>query len=194
MKTKTIWFVVLLAVSLSAASCSKDNGPAREAVSNKDTHQEAYIYGFPMIAAYKAMYQFNVDKSNSQYKTAFNQIRNDVHVFTPKDTGIVTPNSDTPYSMVQVDLRAEPIVFCVPKVEKGRYYSVQLTDMYSFNYGYVGSRATCRHREGISLRDAVWLGDLPHATVQRRGHQETQPSILPPGDGTWKPPAIQVAQ
>ncbi len=39
-----------------------------EAMSNKDTCQEAYIYGFPMIAAYKAMYQFNVDKTNSQYK------------------------------------------------------------------------------------------------------------------------------
>ena len=44
--------------------------------------------------------------------------------------------------MVQVDLRAEPIVLCVPEVEKGRYYSVQLIDMYSFNYGYIGSRAT----------------------------------------------------
>jgi hypothetical protein len=88
-----------------------------------------------MIAAYKAMYQFNVDKSNSQYKAAFNQIWNDAKVFTPKDRA---------YSMLQVDLRAEPIVFCVPKVEKGRYYSLQLTDMYSFNYGYVGNvqRAT----------------------------------------------------
>jgi hypothetical protein len=42
----------------------------------------------------------------------------DAQVFTPKDTAIVTPNSDTPYSMLQMDLRAEPIVICVPKVEK----------------------------------------------------------------------------
>jgi hypothetical protein len=50
-----------------------------------------------MIAAYKAMYQFNVDKSNSQYKGPFNQVLSTARVFTPKDTAIVTPNSDTPY-------------------------------------------------------------------------------------------------
>ena len=107
-----------------------------------ETAKEAYIYAFPMIAGYKAMYQFSVDKTSSQYKGGFNQIHNTAQVFTPKDTAIVTPNSDTPYSMIQMDLRAEPIVFCVPEIEKGRYYSVQLTDMYAFNYGYVGTRAT----------------------------------------------------
>jgi len=88
------------------------------------------------------MYEFNIDKSSGQYKTAFNEIWNDAHVFTPKDTAIVTPNSDTPFSMVQMDLRVEPLVLCAPQVEKKRYYSVQLTDMYSFNYVYIGSRAT----------------------------------------------------
>ena len=67
---------------------------------NLETAEEAYIYAFPMIAAHKAMYQFNIDKSSDQYKTGFNQIWNDAHVFTPKDTAIVTPNSDTPYSNV----------------------------------------------------------------------------------------------
>jgi hypothetical protein len=37
--------------------------------------------------------------------------------------------------MLEADLRAEPIVLCVPDIEKNRYYSVQLTDMYTFNYG-----------------------------------------------------------
>ena len=48
-------------------------------------------------------------------------------MFAPKDTAIVTPNSDTPYSMVQMDLRVEPVVLCVPAIDKSRYYSVQLT-------------------------------------------------------------------
>ena len=41
---------------------------------NLETAEEAYLYAFPMIAAYKAMYQFNIDKSSDQYKTGFNQI------------------------------------------------------------------------------------------------------------------------
>jgi hypothetical protein len=52
----------------------------------------------------------------------------------------VTPNSDTPYSMLWLDLRAEPIVLSVPAVEQERYYSVQLVDGNTFNDGYIGSR------------------------------------------------------
>lgn len=60
-------------------------------------------------------------------------------VYTPKDTAVSTPNSDTPYSFVQLDLRAEPMVLCMPEIEVGRYYDMQLTDMYTFNFGYMGS-------------------------------------------------------
>ena len=39
-------------------------------------------------------------------------------MFTYKDTAIVTPNSDTPYSFIGMDLRAEPYVICNPEIEK----------------------------------------------------------------------------
>ena len=107
-----------------------------------ETAEEAYTYAFPMIASYKAMYQFFIDKASSQYKGPLNQLFNEARVFTPKDTAVVTPNSDTPYSFVGMDLRAEPMVICVPEIEKSRYYSIQLVDMYTFNFGYIGSRAT----------------------------------------------------
>ena len=84
---------LLMAAMLSTFSCRKN--PADEAVSHTDDYQQAYVYAFPMIAAYKAMYQFNVDKTNPQYKGPFNTVLNTSQVFTPKDTAIVTPNSDT---------------------------------------------------------------------------------------------------
>jgi hypothetical protein len=124
MKRKLVCVVALALIAVGALSCNNESGPVREAVSNKDAYQEAYIYGFPLLAAYKAMYEFNVDKANSQYKGPFNTLVNEARVFTYKDTSIVTPNSDTPYSMVQMDLRAEPVVICVPKIERSRYYSV----------------------------------------------------------------------
>ena len=52
------------------------------------------------------------------------------------------PYSDTPYSFVWMDLRAEPIVLAVPAVDPKRYYSVMLCDGNTYNYGYIGSRAT----------------------------------------------------
>src|SRR5207237_7189464 len=91
---------------------------------------------------YAVMNEYEVNKKSGQFKAPFNRINNEARVFTYKDTAVVTPNSDTPYSIVWTDLRAEPIVLSVPAVEKGRYYSVMLEDGNTFVYGYIGSRAT----------------------------------------------------
>lgn len=58
--------------------------------------EEAYLYGFPMLIGYKAMYAFNIDRDSGQFKAPFNQIANEARVFTAADTAISTPNSDTP--------------------------------------------------------------------------------------------------
>jgi hypothetical protein len=176
MKSRLAWFMALAAVSVGALSCNKESGRVREAVSNKDVYQEAYIYGFPMIASYKALYQFNVDTMNSQYKGPFNTVLNEARVFTYKDTSIVTPNSDTPYSLVQTDLRAEPIVLCVPKVEKGRYYTFEIADLYSQNYAYIGSRATGNDPGCYMVSGPGWSGATP-AGIKKVFPSETQFSL-----------------
>jgi len=96
--------------------------------------QEAYVYGVPMVAQYKTMYAFSIDKNNPQYKGPFDSILNIARVFTPADTAFVTPNSDTPYSFAGLDLRAEPAVITIPKMEKNRYFVFQLMDLYTFNF------------------------------------------------------------
>ena len=183
--------LAVVATVVALAGCSKPGDAVDEAAKNnaaagvaapsieevKAIAEEAYIYGFPMVAGYKAMYEFNVDTTSPQYKTGFNQIWNDSKTFTPKDTAIVTPNSDTPYSMVQADLRAEPIVLCVPAVEKGRYYSVQLTDMYSFNYGYIGSRATGNDPGCYMIAGPDWSGETPPG-IAKVFNSETQFSLV----------------
>jgi len=95
-----------------------------------------------MIVGYKVLYEYNVDRSSGQFQAPFNQTSSEARVFTPKDTTISTPNSGTPYTMVQLELRAEPMVLCMPKIEKARYYDVQLVDLYTDNDGYIGSRTT----------------------------------------------------
>jgi len=150
---------LFLAASLALTACQ--TGPVREAVSHKDDYKQAYIYGFPMIAAYKAMYEFSIDKSNSQYKGPFNTLLSDSKTFTPKDTSIVTPNADTPYSVIEMDLRAEPLVICVPAIEKKRYYVVQLSDLYSYNVGYIGSRTTGNDGGCYMVAGPAWKGETP---------------------------------
>jgi hypothetical protein len=59
---------------------------------------EGFIYGLPIVMNYAVMYEYVVDRDSGQFKAPFNQIKNEARVFTYKDTAIVTPNSDTPYS------------------------------------------------------------------------------------------------
>jgi len=86
--------------------------------------EEGFIYGLPPVVNFAVMNECVVDRNSGQYKAPFNTISNESRVFTYKDTAVVTPNSDRPYSMLWLDLRAEPMVISVPAVAKGRYYSV----------------------------------------------------------------------
>src|SRR5262249_22317435 len=123
--------------------------------------KEAYIYGFPLVDNYRIQHSYFVDRSGHEYKASWNQLFNNARVYTPEDKAIQTPNSDTPYSYVGADLRAEPLVFTVPAVEKGRYYSLQFIDAYTFNFAYVGSRATGNDAGSYLLAGPNWKGEKP---------------------------------
>src|SRR5271170_1840647 len=123
--------------------------------------EEAFIYGLPLVMNYAVMNEFAVDTKSSQFKAPFNQIQNEHRVSTPADTAVITPNSDTPYSILWLDLRAEPMVISVPAVEKERYYSVQLIDGNTYNYGYIGSRATGNEPGDYLVVDSDWKGGTP---------------------------------
>lgn len=134
--------------------------------------EEGFIYGLPLVMNYAVMNEFVVDKTSSQYKGPFNFIANEARVFTYKDTAVVTPNSDTPYSMLWLDLRTEPIVISVPAVEKSRYYSVQLVDGNTYNYGYIGSRATGNKAGDYMVVGPDWKGEAP-AGIRQVFHSTT---------------------
>lgn len=127
----------------------------------KDIAEAGFIYGLPIVMNYGVMYEFVLDKNSGQYKAPFNNIYNDTQVFTWRDTAIPTPNSDTPYSMVWLDLRAEPVVISVPAVDPKRYYSVQLVDGNTFNYGYIGSRSTGTEAGSYMVVGPHWTGSRP---------------------------------
>jgi hypothetical protein len=123
--------------------------------------KDAYIYGYPLVDSYRVQHSYFVDSSSPEFKGAWNEIHNTSRVYTPDDKAIQTPNSDTPYSFVGADLRAEPIVLTVPAVEKGRYYSLQFIDMYTFNFAYIGSRATGNGARTYLLAGPKWKGARP---------------------------------
>ncbi len=178
---KSLRFTLICAVATMAASaflfvaCSKKDDavaaaakadkaagvPAPGIEETKAIAEEGFIYGLPIVMNYAVMNEYSVNKDSGQFKAPFNQISNEHRVFTYEDTAVVTPNSDTPYSMLWLDLRAEPMVISVPAVPRSRYYSVQLTDGNTYNYGYIGTRATGTDAGSYMVTGPDWKGEAP---------------------------------
>ena len=123
--------------------------------------KEAYMYGFPMVDSYRIQNAYFINPKSPEYKGVWNEVHSVARVFTPADTAVQTPNSDTPYSMLGADLRAEPLVLTVPPIEKDRYYSLQFIDGYTYNFAYVGSRTTGNDGGAYLLAGPDWKGEKP---------------------------------
>ncbi len=90
----------LLALTIALVFGLVSNSAAHAAVTAEDEARaiakEAYIYGYPMVDNYRVEYAYFVDRQDPEFKAPWNQITNIPRVFTPADTAIQTPNSDTP--------------------------------------------------------------------------------------------------
>ena len=154
----TMGFVALLFGALSPGGARGAEVTPAEA---RTIATEAYVYGFPIVDSYRIQYAYFQDSKSPEYKAPWNQLVNTPRVYTPADTAIQTPNADTPYSWLGMDLRAEPLVITVPVIEKKRYYTVQLIDAYTFNFAYIGSRATGNDGGSFLVAGPHWKGTAP---------------------------------
>ena len=156
---KKICLILLASLMIVSSSfASEQKMTAKEA---KQIAKEAYIYGFPLVLNYKTMYDYAVDTKSPEYKGAFNVISSAARVYTPEDKTIITPNSDTPYSFTWVDLRAEPVVYTIPKIEKERFYEVQLIDLYTHNFAYISTVAMGNVPGKYLITGPDWKGEIP---------------------------------
>lgn len=114
-----------------------------------------------MVDSYRVQYAYFIDPKNPEYKGSWNEVHSTARVFTPADTAVQTPNSDTPYSMLGADLRSDPLVLTVPPIDEGRYFSLQFIDGYTYNIAYVGSRTTGNAGGKYLLAGPAWTGEKP---------------------------------
>ena len=157
---KKIWIVLLAGLLISLGACRPTEGD----ISPEDAAlitEEAYIFAFPMLETYKMIYMQAVDERSPVYEAPLNTIKNRSVLLGPEYTAIVRPNNDTFYSVAGLDLRGQPMVLSVPAITDGRYYSFQLIDLYSHNYGYIGTRATGFEAGDYLLAGPGWEGELP---------------------------------
>ncbi len=182
-----IWIAFLFSVTFLFSGCTEKADPVAQADKRdaatgiqtpsiaevKAIAEEGFIYGLPLVTNYSINYAFFVNRNSGQWKAPFNKIFNENRVFTYKDTAVVAPNSDTPYSMLGMDLRVEPLVISIPAVDKKRYFSVQLVDGNTFNFGYMGSRPTGNEAGSYMVVGPDWQGETP-AGIKKVFRSSTQ--------------------
>ena len=127
----------------------------------REIAKEAYTYANPVVDSYRILYSSFVDRNDPEYKAPWNQLKNIARVYTPHDKAVQTPNSDTPYSWLGLDLRTEPLVLTVPQIEQGRYYSIQLIDLYTHIFDYIGTRTTGNDGGSFLIAGPSWQGKTP---------------------------------
>jgi len=152
--------LLLAAACIAAGNAQAADVPASPAQAREIAGQ-AYLYGFPVVSSYSTFHAQALDPNSPDFKAPLNHIGNTANVFTPEDKAIITPNSDTPYSFAWLDLRAEPIVLTLPPVDPKRYYSVQLVDIYTHNFAYLGRRATGAGGGSYLIAGPHWKGKMP---------------------------------
>jgi hypothetical protein len=159
-------------MALALVACGQDSPSGAEPAANvapaepptidvSRVARDAYVYGFPLVMNLKTLYDYVVNEDSPDYKGPFNEVSCEARLFTPADTAVVTPNSDTPYCMFWMDLRREPLVLSVPEIESDRYYSIQLVDLYTHNYAYIGTRTTGSEAGRYLLAGPEWSGAVP---------------------------------
>ncbi len=167
--------VALVALSAALTACGNGNHPDRTNATSPTSSvpgavppeqaraiaKLAYTYGFPMVDSYRIQHAYFINPQSPEYKGPWNEVHSTARVFTPADTAVQTPNSDTPYSMLGADLRSEPLVLNVPPIDEGRYYSLQFIDGYTYNFAYVGSRTTGNGGGKYLLAGPGWTGEKP---------------------------------
>ncbi|HAV1831846.1 TPA: DUF1254 domain-containing protein [Enterobacter hormaechei subsp. steigerwaltii] len=116
--------------------------------------QQAYIFTYPLVMNYRTMYMQAIQSG------AFGQWLH-LGVSGPEDTGIVTPNVDSPYSYVWLDVRSEPWVLTMPKIEKNRFYTSQWDDMWGYVLDNPGSVNDGNDGVSVLLAGPDWHGETP---------------------------------
>jgi hypothetical protein len=126
----------------------------------KTIAKEAYIFNYPLVMMYRTMYLQAIDTKSKSFSGGFGKWLH-LGMSTPQDTDIVSPNNDTPYSYAWVDLRAEPWVLTIPKIEANRFYTSQWDDLWSFVLDNAGSVDDGNDGVSVLLASPTWQGELP---------------------------------
>ena len=142
------------------AQISSSNNPA-------DIATLAYIWGFSPVTM-KRQFDFvtspdippGLGRGPENTKTCARDLAN------ASMTDVVSPNFDTIYCFIHLDLNKEPVVLVVPPVPADRYYTFEFVDAYTNVFDYVGTRATGSNGGTYLIAGPDWNGQVPEGITK----------------------------
>jgi hypothetical protein len=126
---------------------------------------QAATYAMPIVAMYNLRDSTSV---GPRAKVPPNQIWRIEDIASPEiaeQAGYVTPNVNVIYGFGFMDLGQQPTILNAPD-SQGRYYMVEICDMWANAFAYIGGLATGYQGGAFALIGPGWQGHLP-AGVKR---------------------------
>lgn len=126
---------------------------------------QAYVWSYPLWEANRSRKRMTAVAAPVGFRAPSNQLFHADKLADPTAVDVVSPNNDTLYSAGWLDLRGEPMVLTVPDYA-GRFYTIQLIDAYTNNFGYISQRRDGFKAQTVAFVPPGWTGKLP-AGVRR---------------------------
>ncbi len=155
--TRISILILSLALVFVAAGCSPK-------ADNWSLLGEAYEFAFPLVLmdATRAKMTNTMEATNLQAPA--NQFIHAAALADADSKDVVTPNVDTVYSQVWLDLKAEPVVLQKPAVE--RYCSFAVLDAYTNCVAVLGTGGDGQEENTYLITGPDYSGDLPEGMTQ----------------------------
>ena len=137
---RTTALTAALAFANTADAAAQDWIQTAAPASAEATVHQAFDYAYPLVA----MGRLRAAMLGSEQTPGHSQLNAWLHqrkVAGPEDRWVTTPNNDTAYSTLWLDLRQGPVVLSIPDMD-GRYFSLAFMDMATDNFEILGRRAS----------------------------------------------------
>ena len=132
--------LALTALAILGSTTSQARAASADYTKGYDLGLEAWKYGLPVVKMDQTFrIQTSVNVPDGRGRGPVNRFS---HVRVLADASardVVAPNNDTPYSIAWLDLRRQPMVIHIPKVN--RYFVIPLYDPYTEDFRNLGTVA-----------------------------------------------------
>ena len=127
---------------------------------------DAYVYGYPLVLMNATRQRLtNVPKPIPLGMAPANQFGNTQSFPDETVTAVVSPNADTLYSQVWLDLSQGPEVLSVGDMG-GRYFLLPMMDAWTNVFASPGTRTTGDGPQTYLISGPGWAGDVPAGMKQ----------------------------